>query len=64
MALLWLIKAVIVRHVGSRGNDAKALPLNNIFRWSYPLPFLALLGFVLMRESIVPEKKTFFSSRY
>lgn len=49
MVLLGLIEVVIVHHVVSRGDEAKALRLNHIFRWSYPLPFLALLAFVLMR---------------
>jgi hypothetical protein len=64
MVLLGLIKVAIVHHVANRGDEAKALHLNHIFRWSYPLPFFSLLAFVLMRESIVSKKKTFFSSRY
>ena len=49
MVLLGLIEVVIVFRVFSRGNEAKALQLNRFFRWSYPLPFLALLAFVLLR---------------
>ena len=49
MVLLGLIEVVIVHRVGSRGDEAKSLRLNRFFRWSYPLPFLALLVFVLVR---------------
>jgi hypothetical protein len=51
------MRTLIVHHVANRGDEAKALHLNHLFRWSYPLPFLSLLAFVLMRQSIVPGKK-------
>ena len=49
MVLLGLIEVVTVFRIYSNGNEAKALQLNRFFRWSYPLPFFALLTFVLFR---------------
>ena len=49
MVLLGLIEVVTVFRIYSSGNEAKALQLNRFFRWTYPLPFLALLAFVLFR---------------
>ncbi|CAA6678219.1 Unannotated [Lentimonas sp. CC4] len=49
MVLLGLIEVVMVFRQINKGNEAKALRLNHFFRWSYPIPFLALLAFVLLR---------------
>ncbi len=49
MVLLGLIEVVTVFRVHSHGHEAKALRLNHFCRWSYPIPFLALLAFILLR---------------
>jgi len=49
MVLLGLIEVVTVYRQINKGSEAKALKLNHFFRWSYPIPFLALLTFVLLR---------------
>jgi hypothetical protein len=49
MVLLGLIEVVIVFRAHNRGNEDSARRLNRFFRWTYPLPFLALLAFVLFQ---------------
>ena len=49
MVLLGLVEVVTVFRNLSHGNEAKAMQLNRFFRWSYPIPFFALLAFVLLR---------------
>lgn len=46
MVLLGLVMIVIILRI--EDNQAKAERLNLFFRWTYPLPFLALLAFALL----------------
>lgn len=49
MVLLGLAEVVIVFRAIDRGDEARAKRLNQFFRWSFPIPFLGLLAFVLLR---------------
>ena len=49
MVLLGLVEVVVVFRILSHGNESKALRFNRFFRRSYPLLFLALLAFALLR---------------
>jgi len=48
MVLLGLVEVVIVFRALNSGNEDKALKLNRFFRWSYPIPFVVLLAYVLL----------------
>jgi hypothetical protein len=49
MVLLGLVEVVAVFRVYSRGDESKAMRINHFCRWTYPIPFLALLAFVLLQ---------------
>ena len=48
MVLLGLIEVVAVFRVLNRGDEVKAQNLNRFFRYSYPIPFIALIAYVLL----------------
>jgi hypothetical protein len=48
VVLLGLVEVVTVFRILSNGNERKAHQYNRFFRWTYPIPFIALLALVLL----------------
>lgn len=48
MVLLGLVEVVVVFRAFNRGDEGRANQLNRFFRWSYPIPFVLLLAYVLL----------------